>query len=162
MDISLPNAQTEWWGIEKARGWVILNRDWRANSAHLRGPLIFPSHTGMARDITNRRERVWKPALRRAQLRYRTMYQTRHTIASLALQSGEQLGWISKQLGQTHDEMVIRHYAKFIPNLTRQDGSALARVMGSRESSGGGRAPIRARNVRKMSGNRKGLRARDP
>jgi hypothetical protein len=27
------------------------------------------------------------------------------------------------------NEMVIRHYAKFIPNLTRRDGSALARVM---------------------------------
>jgi hypothetical protein len=25
--------------------------------------------------------------------------------------------------------MVIRHYAKFIPNLTRRDGSARARVM---------------------------------
>ena len=55
--------------------------------------------------------------------------QTRHTFATLALQSGEQLGWVSKQLGHTTDEMVIRHYAKFIPNLTRQDGSALAKVM---------------------------------
>ena len=47
----------------------------------------------------------------------------------MALQSGEQIGWVSKQLGHTTDEMVIRHYAKFIPNLTRQDGSALAKVM---------------------------------
>jgi hypothetical protein len=29
-------------------------------------------------------------------------------------------------LGHTTTEMVIRHYHKFIPNLTRQDGSALA------------------------------------
>jgi hypothetical protein len=57
------------------------------------------------------------------------MYQTRHTFATLALQSGEQIGWVSKQLGHTSDEMVIRHYAKFIPNLTRMDGSALAKVM---------------------------------
>jgi integrase len=98
-------------------------------SSQLRGPLIFPSRTGKARDITNLRERVWKPALRRAGLRYRTMYQTRHTFATLALQSGEQMGWVSKQMGHTTDEMVIRHYAKFIPNLTRQDGSALSRVM---------------------------------
>ena len=126
------------------------------SASQLRGPLIFPSHTGTARDITNLRERVWKPALRRAQLRYRTMYQTRHTFASLALQSGEQLGWVSKQLGHTNDEMVIRHYAKFIPNLTRQDGSALARVMGEQGVEWGRpRAESRAKcqkNVRKSKG----------
>jgi integrase len=56
-------------------------------------------------------------------------YQTRHTFATLALQSGEQIGWVSKQLGHTTDEMVIRHYAKFTPNLTRQDGSTLAKMI---------------------------------
>jgi len=90
---------------------------------------VFPSQTGGPLDITNLRERVWKPALRRAKLPYRTMYQTRHTFATLARQSGEQISWVSKQLGHTTDEMVIRHYTKFIPNLTRQDGSALAKVM---------------------------------
>ena len=59
----------------------------------------------------------------------KSAYQTRYAFATLALQSGEQIGWVSKQLGHTTDEMVIRHYAKFIPNLTRQDGSALVKVM---------------------------------
>ena len=103
-------------------------REQRAAS-QLRSSYIFPSRTGGPLNISNVRERVWKPALRRAGLRYRTMYQTRHTFATLALQSSEQIGWVSKQLGHTSDEMVIRHYAKFIPNLTRQDGSALAKVM---------------------------------
>ena len=103
-------------------------REQRAAS-QLRSSYIFPSRAGGPLNITNVRERVWKPALRRAGLRYRTMYQTRHTFATLALQSSEQIGWVSKQLGHTSDEMVIRHYAKFIPNLTRQDGSALAKVM---------------------------------
>ena len=103
-------------------------REQRAAS-QLRSTYIFPSRIGGPLNITNLRERVWKPALRRAGLRYRTMYQTRHTFATLALQSSEQIGWVSKQLGHTSDEMVIRHYAKFIPNLTRQDGSALAKVM---------------------------------
>jgi len=103
-------------------------REQRAAS-QLRSTYIFPSHTGGALNITNVRERVWKPALRRTGLRYRTMYQTRHTFATLALQSSEQIGWVSKQLGHTSDEMVIRHCAKFIPNLTRRDGSALTKVM---------------------------------
>jgi len=103
-------------------------REQRAAS-QLRSSYIFPSRAGGPLNITNVRERVWKPALRRAGLRYRTMYQTRHTFATLALQSNEQIGWVSKQLGHTSDEMVIRCYAKFIPNLTRRDGSALAKVM---------------------------------
>ena len=38
--------------------------------------------------------------------------------------SGPRLG--RRGLGHANTEMVIRHYHKFIPNLTRQDGSALA------------------------------------
>jgi integrase len=107
---------------------VITKVEQRARS-QVRSTYVFPSRTGGSLNITNVRERVWKPGLRRAGLRYRTMYQTRHTFATLALQSGEQIGWVSKQLGHTSDEMVIRHYAKFIPNLTRRDGPALAKVM---------------------------------
>jgi len=45
------------------------------------------------------------------------------------LRPGEQIGRVSKPLGHTGDKMVIRHYAKSIPNLTRKDGSVLTRVM---------------------------------
>lgn len=99
----------------------------RAGS-QLRGHWVFPNTQSGALDITNVRERVWRPALRRGGLRYRTMYQTRHTFATLALASGEDIGWVAKQLGHTSTEMVIRRYHRFIPNLTRQDGSAIAKL----------------------------------
>jgi integrase len=98
-------------------------------ASELRSKFVFANERGGSLDITNIRERVWKPGLRRAGLRYRTMYQTRHTFATLALASGEDIGWVAKQLGHTTTEMVIRHYHKFIPNLTRRDGSALARLI---------------------------------
>ena len=56
------------------------------------------------------------------------MYQTRHTFATLALSSCEDLGWVALMLGHTSSEMVIRRYHRFIPNLTRQDGSALSHL----------------------------------
>ncbi|OLC57152.1 MAG: hypothetical protein AUG14_04530 [Candidatus Rokubacteria bacterium 13_1_20CM_2_68_19] len=96
-------------------------------TSQLRAPWIFPNRDGGALDMTNLRERVWKPALRRAGLRYRTMYQTRHTFATLMLSAGEDIGWVAKQLGDTSVEMVIRRYHRFIPNLTRRDGSAAAK-----------------------------------
>lgn len=97
-------------------------------ASQLRGVWVFPNTQGGPLDITNLRERVWRPALRRAGLRYRTMYQTRHTFATLALASGEAIGWVAQQLGHTSTEMVIRRYARFIPNLTRRDGSAIAKL----------------------------------
>ena len=68
--------------------------------------------------------RVWYPALKRVGIRERNPYQTRHTFATLALSAGEAIGWVAKQMGHTSTAMIIRHYYKFIPNLTRQDGSA--------------------------------------
>ena len=70
--------------------------------------------------------RVWARALRKAGVRFRPMYQTRHTFASLMLAAGEPPGWIAAQLGQSL-ETFFRRYARHIPNATRQDGSAARR-----------------------------------
>ena len=53
------------------------------------------------------------------------MYQTRHTFASNALAAGEAPSWVAAQLGHTTPEMLFTVYARFIPNRTRRDGSAL-------------------------------------
>jgi len=97
--------------------------------SQLRSEWVFPSERGAHLDITNLRERIWRPTLRRAELRERTLYQTRHTFATVTLASGEDIGWVARVLGHSSTEMVIRHYHKFIPNLTRRDGSAVAELI---------------------------------
>jgi integrase len=97
--------------------------------SQLRSEWVFPSERAGHLDITNLRERIWRPTLRRAGLRERTLYQTRHTFATVTLASGEDIGWVARVLGHSSTEMVIRHYHKFIPNLTRRDGSAVAELI---------------------------------
>ncbi len=52
------------------------------------------------------------------------MYQIRHTFATLMLSSGENPNWIAQMMGHVSTEMLFKRYSKFIPNVTRRDGSA--------------------------------------
>jgi len=60
-------------------------------------------------------------------LRYRHMYETRHTFASWALAAGETPEWVARTLGHVDTSMVYKTYGRYIPNITRQDGSAFER-----------------------------------
>ncbi|NKE72656.1 tyrosine-type recombinase/integrase [Candidatus Manganitrophus noduliformans] len=88
---------------------------------------VFPNAIGGALDTANLRNRVWYPTLEEAGIRLRTLYQTRHTFATLMLGSGENPEWVAKMLGHSTIRM-LQKYSKFIPNLTRQDGSAFMKV----------------------------------
>jgi integrase len=59
----------------------------------------------------------------------RRPYQTRHTAATLWLASGENPQWIARQLGHSSTEMLFSVYSRFVPNLTRKDGSAFERLL---------------------------------
>lgn len=56
----------------------------------------------------------WTIILKRAGVRYRNPYQTRHTFASTLLSTGENPMYVAKQMGHTDTTMVIRTYGKWI------------------------------------------------
>ncbi|RXE48737.1 site-specific integrase [Chromohalobacter israelensis] len=62
------------------------------------------------------REKLWRPAVKRSGVRYRTAYQTRHTYGSMMLSAGEPLAWVSKQMGHRDVIFTARTYAQWIPN----------------------------------------------
>jgi len=69
----------------------------------------------------------WARAVKKSGLKYRRMYEVRHTFASWALGAGESPEWVARTLGHVDTSMVYRTYGRYIPNLTRKDGSAFER-----------------------------------
>jgi integrase len=90
---------------------------------------VFCNSINTPLDNKNVTNRVWYPLLRHLGLELRRPYQTRHTAATLWLAAGENPEWIAKQMGHTTTEMLFRVYSRFVPNLTRQDGSAFERLL---------------------------------
>lgn len=83
------------------------------------------------------------PLLRHLGLAKRRPYRMRHTAATLWLESGEAPEWIARQLGHANTQMLFTTYSRYVPNLTRRDGSAFERLLASRFSEGAVQAPVR-------------------
>jgi integrase len=92
------------------------------------GEFVFATNIGTPLG-DNLTKRVWHPLLRHLGLRARSPYQTRHTSATLWLASGENPEWIARQMGHANTEMLFRVYSRYVPNLTRNDGSAFERLI---------------------------------
>ena len=90
---------------------------------------VFCNREGKPLDHNNVTKRVWYPLLRALNLKKRRPYQTRHTAATLFLASGENPEWVARTLGHSTTEMLFKVYSRYVPNLTRQDGSAFERLL---------------------------------
>lgn len=97
---------------------------------------VFCNRAGQPIDNKNFSDRVYYPLLRHLGLERRRPYQMRHTAATLWLASGEAPEWIARQLGHANTQMLFQVYSRYVPNLTRRDGSAMDRLLASRFASG--------------------------
>ena len=96
---------------------------------------VFCNSKGSPLSHNNVTKRVWYPLLRLLGLAKRRPYQTRHTAATLWLAAGENPEWIARQMGHTTTEMLFRVYSRYVPNLTRRDGSAFEALLNQTISS---------------------------
>ncbi len=60
------------------------------------------------------RKKAWVPCLRKAGIRYRNPYQTRHTFATRYISQGANLFWLAGQMGHKGPEMLFRHYGSYL------------------------------------------------
>ncbi len=73
------------------------------------------------------RKKAWVPTLKKAGIRYRNPYQTRHTFATRNISQGVNLFWLAGQMGHKGPEMLFRHYGSYLKeydgNTTKQGKS---------------------------------------
>lgn len=98
---------------------------------------VFCNNEAKPLDHNNVTKRVWYPLLEALKLTKRRPYQTRHTAATLLLASGENPEWVARVLGHSSTEMLFKVYSRYIPNVTRMDGSAFERLLQGRATTNG-------------------------
>lgn len=70
----------------------------------------------------------WKPALEKLNLPYRKMYLMRHTFISLMISNGEDILWVSKNVGHKDVSITFKEYARYIDDGTKKRATFLPDV----------------------------------
>lgn len=76
-------------------------------------------------DIKRIRETSWKKTLEACKLNYRPIYHTRHSFATMMLENGENVLWISSMLGHTSSAMTLDKYTRYIKKEDKKRGQFL-------------------------------------
>ena len=71
------------------------------------------------------RKTAWQPTLKRAGIRMRIPYQTRHTYASMLLSACENPMWVAQQMGHADWGMIRKRYGRWIPEIDTSAGSKI-------------------------------------
>jgi integrase len=87
--------------------------------------LVFPSANGAPQDPDSLRHRVWAPALAKAKLRHVRIHSLRHTFASMLIAQGENVKYISAQLGHASVQITLDRYGHLFPDEKRNAATRL-------------------------------------
>ncbi len=77
-------------------------------------------------DIKRIRNTHWKRVLKKCGLEYRPIYHTRHTFATVMLENGEDILWVSNMLGHTDSTMTLSRYARYIKRENKKRAAFLS------------------------------------
>lgn len=90
----------------------------------MKGDVVFLNpNTGKRWNGDQSIRNAWASILKRAKVRYRRPYQTRHTYASMMLTAGESPIWLAGQMGHADTTMIFRNYGRWIPDAVPDAGN---------------------------------------
>src|SRR5437899_6482155 len=118
---------------------AVLGR-WRRERYGEAGPppdaLVFPGPADGPLDLDAARKRVWAPALAAAKLRHVRIYSLRHTFASMLIRQGENIKYISTQLGHASVQITLDRYGHLFPDEKRTAATRLEAQLTAANPSG--------------------------
>ncbi len=92
-------------------------------------PFVFTNPKGKPLDTHYVSQKLWYPTLKKAGLKRRRPYETRHTAAVLHIAAHENPLYISQMLGHSDTRLLFDVYAPYVANASRRDGSAFSEMM---------------------------------
>jgi hypothetical protein len=99
---------------------------------------VFVSGEGAVIDPDNLRNRVWLPALAKARLRHVRIHSLRHTYTSLLIAQGENIKYISSQLGHAGVQITLDRYGHLFPAEKQQAPARLEAQLAAARPRGAG------------------------
>jgi integrase len=80
-------------------------------------------------DIKNIRDSHWKRTLKARDLKYRPIYHTRHTFATVMLENNEDILWVSNMLGHLNTSMTLDKYAQYVKRKDKKRAQFLSKEL---------------------------------
>ncbi|UJF18540.1 site-specific integrase [Vibrio sp. SS-MA-C1-2] len=90
---------------------------------------VFMDKNGRPLDTHYVSNKIWHPTLKKAGLKKRRAYETRHTAAVLHISALENPLYISHMLGHSDTSLLFDVYAPYVANAAREDGKKFNQLM---------------------------------
>ncbi len=97
---------------------------------------VFTGEDGLPLDTHFVSKSLWYPTLKKAGLKRRRPYETRHTAAVLHIAAHENPLYVSQMLGHSDTKLLFEIYAPYVANASRTDGTAFSELMKSEGVTG--------------------------
>ena len=96
---------------------------------YLEGGIVFRNpYNGLPWDGDSSLRKRWKRILKKADVRYRSPKQMRHTYISTGLMEGEDVGFICEQVGHDNEMVTFKNYNRYIKNNRAERGSKIEKA----------------------------------
>ena len=74
------------------------------------------------------REQIWVKTLKKANIEYRNLHQTRGTFISTLISNGEDINYVSKIAGHENVKITLERYSQYIPVQNMNFGSCFKKI----------------------------------
>lgn len=122
-------------------------KQWKLKCPKGKHNLVFPNEVGNPMDANNMIKRIWYPTLRRAGLPRNRFHLLRHSNASLRIEAGQNIKYLSVQLGHSSIQITMDIYGHLLkPSYSEEAEKLRATLFGSKNCDDGSKMVAREAN----------------